>query len=152
MSDSFQEVPQLKALDRGGEILCKILMPKLRKKLLNRNAFGTIEFGFIFEHIHICIYSKHIREDKSMADMKKISDEMMENVVGGTLTKEEALSKALQHVNLKKDQVDLVKKVELDYEHGRKVYEVEFYKGGVEYEFDIDAETGAILDFEKDRD
>jgi len=87
-----------------------------------------------------------------MADMKKISDEMMENVVGGTLTKEEALSKALQHVNLKKDQVDLVKKVELDYEHGRKVYEVEFYKGGVEYEFDIDAETGAILDFEKDRD
>ena len=87
-----------------------------------------------------------------MADMKKISDEIMENVVGGTLTKEEALSKALQHVNLKKDQVDLVKKVELDYEHGRKVYEVEFYKGGVEYEFDIDAETGAILDFEKDRD
>ena len=87
-----------------------------------------------------------------MADMKKISDEMMENVVGGTLTKEEALSKALQHVNLKKDQVDLVKKVELDYEHGRKVYEVEFYKGDVEYEFDIDAETGAILDFEKDRD
>ena len=87
-----------------------------------------------------------------MADMKKISDEMMENVVGGTLTKEEALSKALQHVNLKKDQVDLVKKVELDYENGRKVYEVEFYKGGVEYEFDIDAETGAILDFEKDRD
>ena len=87
-----------------------------------------------------------------MADMKKISDEMMENVVGGTLTQEEALSKALQHVNLRKDQVDLVKKVELDYEHGRKVYEVEFYKGGVEYEFDIDAETGAILDFEKDRD
>ena len=87
-----------------------------------------------------------------MADMKKISDEMMENVVGGTLTQDEALAKALQHVNLKKDQVDLVKKVELDYEHGRKVYEVEFYKGGVEYEFDIDAETGAILDFEKDRD
>ena len=87
-----------------------------------------------------------------MADMKKISDEMMENVVGGTLTQDEALAKALQHVNLKKDQVDLVKNVELDYEHGRKVYEVEFYKGGVEYEFDIDAETGAILDFEKDRD
>ena len=87
-----------------------------------------------------------------MADMKKISDEMMENVVGGTLTQDEALAKALQHVNLKKDQVDLVKKVELDYENGRKVYEVEFYKGGVEYEFDIDAETGAILEFEKDRD
>ena len=87
-----------------------------------------------------------------MADMKKISDEMMENVVGGTLTQDEALAKALQHVNLKKDQVDLVKKVELDYEHGRKVYEVEFYKGGVEYEFDVDAETGAIVNYEKDID
>ena len=87
-----------------------------------------------------------------MADMKKISDEMMESVLGGTLTKGEALSKALQHVNLKKDQVDLVKKVELDYENGRKVYEVEFYKGGVEYEFDVDAETGAIVNYEKDID
>ena len=87
-----------------------------------------------------------------MADMKKISDEMMENVVGGTLTQDEALAKALQHVNLKKDQVDLVKKVELDYENGRKVYEVEFYKGGVEYEFDVDAETGAIVNYEKDID
>lgn len=93
-----------------------------------------------------------IREDRSMAEIKKISDDMMENVVGGTLTKDEALGKALHHVNLKKDDVDFVKKVELDYEDGRKVYEIEFYKGGVEYEFDVDAETGAIVDFEKDYD
>ena len=87
-----------------------------------------------------------------MADVKKVSDDMLENVVGGMLTEEEALEKALKHVELKKDQLDLVKKVELDYEDGRKVYEVEFIKGGVEYEFDVDAKTGAILDFEKDLD
>ena len=84
-----------------------------------------------------------------MADFKKISDDLMENVVGGTLTKDEALEKALQHVELSKDQVDFVKKVELDYEDGRKVYEVEFIKGGYEYKFDIDANTGAIVNFEK---
>ena len=84
-----------------------------------------------------------------MADFKKISDDLMENVVGGTLTKDEALEKALQHVELSKDQVDFVKKVELDYEDGRKVYEVEFIKGGYEYEFDVDANTGAIVNFEK---
>ena len=84
-----------------------------------------------------------------MADFKKISDDLMENVVGGTLTKDEALEKALQHVEHSKDQVDFVKKVELDYEDGRKVYEVEFIKGGYEYEFDIDANTGAIVNFEK---
>lgn len=87
-----------------------------------------------------------------MAEFEKLSDEMMSNVAGGTLTQEEALGKALEHVQLQKDQLDLIKKVELDYEDGRKVYEVEFYKGGVEYEFDIDAETGAVLNYEKDID
>ena len=33
-----------------------------------------------------------------MADIKKVSDDIMENVVGGTLTEEEALEKALNHV------------------------------------------------------
>ena len=87
-----------------------------------------------------------------MADIKKVSDDLMENVVGGIITEEEALGKALQHVELSKDQVDFVKKVELDYEDDRKVYEVEFVKGGVEYEFDVDANTGAIVNFEKDID
>ncbi len=45
-----------------------------------------------------------------------------------------------------------VKKVELDYEHGRKIYEVTFYKDGYEYEYDIDAESGKVLKFEKDLD
>ena len=87
-----------------------------------------------------------------MADLKKVSDDMMENVVGGIITEDEALEKALQHVELGKDQIDFVKKVELDYEDGRKVYEVEFIKGGYEYEFDVDANTGVIVNFEKDID
>ena len=75
---------------------------------------------------------------------------MMEQVSSGTLTKDEALKKALDHANLDKDQVDYIKKVELDYEHGRKVYEITFFKGG--YEYDIDAESGKVLKFEKDLD
>ena len=77
---------------------------------------------------------------------------MMEQVSGGTITKDEALKKALDHANLDKDQVDYIKKVELDYEHGRKVYEITFFKGGYEYEYDIDAESGKVLKFEKDLD
>ena len=87
-----------------------------------------------------------------MTSPEKLNDEMMEQVSGGTLTKDEALAKALEHAKLKKDQVDYVKKVELDYEHGRKVYEVTFYKDGYEYEYDIDAESGKVLKFEKDLD
>ena len=87
-----------------------------------------------------------------MANPEKLTDDMMEQVSGGTLTKDEALEKALAHAHLKKDQVDYIKKVELDYEHGRKVYEIKFYQGGFEYEFDVDAENGSILKYEKDFD
>ena len=41
-------------------------------------------------------------------------------------------------------------KAKLDTEDGVKVYDVEFYKGNVEYDYEIDAITGKIL--EKDRD
>ena len=83
-----------------------------------------------------------------MTNPEKLSDEMMENVAGGTLTQDQALAAA----NLRRDQIDFIKKVELDYEHGRKVYEIKFYQGGMEYEFDIDAENGSVLKYEKDYD
>lgn len=87
-----------------------------------------------------------------MKNPEMLSDDMMANIAGGTLTREEALEKALEHANIDKKDVDLVKKVELDYEHGRKIYEIEFYNNGYEYEYDVDAETGRILKFDKDFD
>ncbi|MBQ1424156.1 MAG: PepSY domain-containing protein [Lachnospiraceae bacterium] len=87
-----------------------------------------------------------------MTNPEKLSDEMMENVAGGTLTQDQALAQALAAANLRRDQIDFIKKVELDYEHGRKVYEIKFYQGGMEYEFDIDAENGSVLKYEKDYD
>lgn len=41
---------------------------------------------------------------------------------------------------------------ELDYEKGKAVYDVEFESNGQEYEYEIDAETGAVLEKEKERD
>lgn len=38
-----------------------------------------------------------------------------------------------------------IKKIELDYDDGEMIYEVEFIKDGVEYEYDIDAKSGQIL-------
>ena len=87
-----------------------------------------------------------------MKNINQISDQDMANVVGGTLTQEEALTKALTHAKLSRDQLDFVKNIEMDFEHGRKVYEIRFYQGGFEYEYDIDAETGNILKFERDFD
>ena len=45
-----------------------------------------------------------------------------------------------------------VKKIKLDYDDGRPVYEGEIRYKGWEYEFEIDAITGRVLEWEKDRD
>ncbi|MCH5279339.1 MAG: PepSY domain-containing protein [Christensenellaceae bacterium] len=58
---------------------------------------------------------------------------------------------ALAHAGLTEDQVTGLS-VEFDYDHGRAVYEVDFYANGYEYEYDIDARTGAIIDFDSEYD
>ncbi len=87
-----------------------------------------------------------------MADINKITDSDLAGVAGGVISEEEAIAAALAHVDLQQDQVDFIKRAELDYEHGRKIYEIEFYMGGFEYEFDIDANSGKVLKYKKDRD
>ena len=75
-----------------------------------------------------------------------------ENTSNGMRTEEEAMQKARERAKLTEDQLDYVKHIQLDYEHGREVYEVEFYCGGYEYNIDVDAQTGRIVDFDKDFD
>ena len=40
--------------------------------------------------------------------------------------------------------------VELDYDDGMRVYDVEFFSGNKEYDYKIDAASGAILGFDFD--
>ncbi|MDO5095241.1 MAG: PepSY domain-containing protein [Peptostreptococcaceae bacterium] len=56
---------------------------------------------------------------------------------------------ALRDAGLKENQVAFVR-IRLDRENGRNEYDIEFYSNGVEYDYEIDARTGAIM--EKDRD
>ena len=62
---------------------------------------------------------------------------------------EDAKSIALQDAGLNAGQV-YFKKVQLDRDDGRTVYEVEFLCNGYEYEYEIDSKTGSIL--ERDRE
>lgn len=41
---------------------------------------------------------------------------------------------------------------EQDHKHGIRIYEVEFVAGGVEYEYDINAETGDVVRYSKEQD
>lgn len=62
-----------------------------------------------------------------------------------------AKSIALKHAALSESKVRGLK-AELDKEHGIMVYEVEFRYGHYEYDYEINAKTGAIIDYEKEWD
>ena len=56
---------------------------------------------------------------------------------------------ALGDAKLAEKDVTFVK-VELEFEDNRLVYDVEFYSGNVEYDYDIDAGSGAIVSADRD--
>ena len=87
-----------------------------------------------------------------MENINKLNDSELEKVAGGTLTQDEALAKALEHAQINRNQIEFIKPIEMDYEHGKKVWEIKFYQGNVEFEYNIDAENGKILKFERDFD
>ena len=60
---------------------------------------------------------------------------------------EKAKEAALSHAGVaESDTVFLI--AEADYDDGRKDYEVEFYAGGTEYDYTIDAASGRVLKFD----
>lgn len=69
----------------------------------------------------------------------------------GYIGKEAAKAAALAHAGLSEEQVSRMK-CELDREDGRVVYEIEFKCDGMEYEYEIDASSGSVLKYDKERD
>ena len=65
------------------------------------------------------------------------------------LTQEQALQIALEHAGVAEKDIYL-QKAKQDYEHGRQIYELKFYVGRTEYEYEIDAKDGQVLKYDID--
>ena len=65
--------------------------------------------------------------------------------------KDKALNIALAKAGLKKSQISGCE-VEFECDDGNITYDIEFYCGSAEYEFEIDASTGNIIEYETDGD
>ena len=58
---------------------------------------------------------------------------------------DEAKAAALRDAGLSDSDVTF-KKTELDHSHGTQVYDIEFYTSDIEYEYEIDASNGTVLE------
>lgn len=67
-----------------------------------------------------------------------------------TITADAAADIALAHAGLTRADVTRLD-VKYDFDDGVPTYEVDFHHGKTEYDYEIHAETGAILDFDRDR-
>lgn len=71
------------------------------------------------------------------------------NNASGDIGIEKANEIAISHAGLSSGSVSFVK-AKIDTEDGVKVYDIEFYSGNVEYDYEINAATGAIVSFDQD--
>ncbi len=71
------------------------------------------------------------------------------NNTAGDIGIEKAREIAMSHAGVSAGSVSFVK-AKIDTEDGVKVYDIEFYSGNVEYDYEINAATGAIVSFDQD--
>ena len=69
----------------------------------------------------------------------------------GKIAVEEAKNIALKHANLDSSQVSFIKS-ELDLDDGIQKYDIEFYYDNKEYNYEISAINGSIIEYEIDQD
>lgn len=109
---------------------------------------GKIEYDYEIDAVSgkIWSYDHDAKNHSTSAETSSSS-----NQSASYIKETKAKSIALTHAGLRETGVSF-SKVKLDREDGRAVYEVEFHSGTTEYEYEIDAETGNILEWDIDYD
>lgn len=95
-------------------------------------------------------YEYHIRADNGAVYSKSVEARQSAAGTGTQITEEAAKAAALEHAGLSADAVSF-RKVKLDRDDGQPVYELEFTENGTTYEYEIHAETGAVVKFETEK-
>lgn len=85
----------------------------------------------------------------AQTDDASAADAQQSTASSGAIDEAQARSIALEHAGVAESDAAFYR-VERDNDDGRAVYEVEFYSGNTEYDYEISAETGEILSYDSD--
>ena len=97
-------------------------------------------------------------EDSIRENIADAIEDVNDNLIGNTVVEvntakqisvDEAKKIALAHAKLAEKDVTFVN-IELDYENNRPVYDVEFYSGNVEYDYEVSVADGSIISADRD--
>ena len=108
--------------------------------------FQTAEFEYEY-HINATTGEVTYTEKEPQYDHKPTGKPVISPEVT-LISGQDAVNAALSHAGLQTAQSI---EYELDKQHGNYYYEVEFEANGFEYEYTIDAISGKVLRFEKER-
>lgn len=118
----------------------------------NGIAYYEIDFsagGYEYEYDIDALTGVVIESKSKAADGEKSSSQTSASTDSGVVGEEAAKEAALAHAGLSADDVTFIK-TKLDKDDGRRIYEVEFYSGNTEYDYELDAYTGEIISYDYD--
>ena len=112
--------------------------------------------GFDYEYVIKASNGKILEADRDAVKESESKDAKAEKPAksettssGGGISLKEAKSIALKHAGISSSAATFVK-AEKDYEDGVQVYEIEFYSGNTEYDYEVRVSNGEIISFDKD--
>ena len=91
------------------------------------------------------------KQNNNKTNNNDVNTNTNSNTSSNKISADKAKKIALNHANLTSNQVSYVQ-VEADFDDYTPSYDVEFYHNNVEYSYEINANNGNIISFEKDID
>ena len=110
---------------------------------------GNVEYDYDIDALTKEIVSNDFDIENYDIPVQTTAAQQETTAATANISVEKAKGIALAHAGLSYDKVSFVK-AELDYEDGIKVYDIEFYSGNVEYDYEISVADGSIISADRD--
>ena len=110
---------------------------------------GNVEYDYDIDALTKEIVSNDFDIENYDIPVQTTATQQETTAATANISVEKAKEIALAHAGLSYDKVSFVK-AELDYEDGVQVYDIEFYSGNVEYDYEISVADGSIISADRD--
>lgn len=117
--------------------------------ILNKGIIGVTTVACVLLAAGIAYGNNYVSNSNANSTKQGAANPVARTNTAKKITADEAKNIALAHAKLAQKDVNFVK-AELETDNNRLIYDVDFYSGYVEYDYDIDAVTGEIISSDLD--